>query len=227
MKSECAPIEQFYPYGKRVLVKKGQSIYNSNHFLDNQYAYLLDSGCCALSSLTKDGEERIYLYFHEKRTIGFAQLMPGLQKMVRDQNQYAPFHITAKTDCVLYRITKETFEMLLKTNPAFTQFMLGIQSENFLNVLNRYHESQDECATVRLCRLLLEYAVEKEGELVMPSYFTHVEFSHYLGTHVVTVSRIMAQLKQRGYIEKRGHKILLREPEQLRHLVETGMNFDF
>ena len=219
------PIEAFFPYGKRMVVKKGGSIYNSNRADDNRYAFFLDSGCCALSSLTKEGDERTYLYFREKRTIGFVQLTPVLHE--RHSEPSSPFLITATTDCVLYRVSQEMFMYLLQNNAEFGNYMLRVLSENYLDLLHRYHEAQDECATVRLCRLLLEYAEEINGQLVMPSYFTHVEFSHYLGTHVVTVSRIMAQLKQRGYIEKMGHKIILCAPKELRQLVETGMNFDF
>jgi len=218
-------MERFYHYGRKIVVKKGQVVYNSNMEMDNRFAYFLEKGCCALSGFTRDGEERTYLYFNGKRTIGFAQMMPSIENHLQDLN--TPFIITAKTDCVLYQLTKETFMLLLQNDRSFLNFMLKVLSENYLDMLVRYHTVQDDCATVRLCQLFLEFAEHHPNGLELPSFFTQVELSHYLGTHVVTISRIISQLKQRGYIEKKGRRILIKDRKGLEELIDAGANFDF
>lgn len=219
-----AYIEDLYQYGTRILIKKDKYIYNANNPEDDHNAYFLDSGICALMSVTKSGEEKIYLYFKAKRTIGFSQIM------VRDIHLHSTqnvFSIVAKTDCILYRISEETFHGLLEHDPKFIHFMLNVLSENYLDVLNRYHQTQEESATVRLCRLLLEYCQERDGRLILPKYFTCIELSKYLGTHTVTVSRIISKLKQYGYISKDGHSIVVEKPDQLHTLIDSGLDFEY
>lgn len=217
-------IEDLYQYGTKVLIKKDEYIYNANNPDDEHNAYFLDSGICALMSVTKSGEEKIYLYFKAKRTIGFSQIMV---KNIETHGTQNVFSIVAKTDCVLYRIKEETFHSLLENDPKFIHFMLKVLSENYLDVLSRYHQTQEESATVRLCRLLLEYCHEKEGKLVLPKYFTCIELSKYLGTHTVTVSRIISKLKHYGYISKAGHSIVVEKPDQLQVLIDSGLDFDY
>lgn len=111
MNSDAFSIEELYCYGKKSLIKKGDYIYNPNSALDSQCAFFLDSGRCALSSLTKNGDERIFLYFKGKRTVGFTQLMPIMKQ---SPEKKVEFFIVAKTDCLVYRITQEVFYRLLK-----------------------------------------------------------------------------------------------------------------
>lgn len=224
MPEKTFSIERLYQYGTKLLIKKGDYIYNSNNKHDEDCAFFLDSGLCALTSLTKNGEEKIFLYFHGKRTVGFAQLMPAIYHTPKLK---VAISIVAKTDCVVYRITKEIFYNLLKKDHSFTQFVIEVLSENYINILYRFQQFQEESAITRLCRLLLEHSYEKNEKLVFPPYFTYAELSKYLGTHSVTVARIMAKLKQCGYISKSGRSIIINDPEQLQSLIDSGCNIDY
>ena len=224
MESNAFSIEQLYCYGTKLLIKKGEYIYNPNNALDGQCAFFLDSGLCALTSLTKSGEEKIFLYFRGKRTVGFSQLMPIIEHSFETK---VDFYIVAKTDCTVYRITKEIFYMLLNQDPHFNYFMIKVLSENYLEVLYRFHQYQDESAMMRLCRLLLEQSYEKGGKLIFPSYFTYSELSKYLGNHSVTIARIMEKLKQYGYISKQGRNIIVNDPKQLKLLIDNESNIDY
>jgi len=212
--------ELFYQQGKRLEVPRGAELYNSALDQNKGFAYFLDSGFCSLAGMTRDGREHIFLYFPGQRIVGFMQLMPV------DVEEGAHIIITAKTPCVVYRVTREQFQGFLD-DPFFQRYMLHVLAENYMNLIKHYQSGQDQCATCRLCGLLLDYAEEEGGRLRMPAYFNMAELSRYLGVHTVTVSRIVTQLKQRGYIEKQGHRIVLTDPSGLEKLVIEGANFDF
>ncbi len=220
------PLELFYQIGERQEAPKGSVLYDSESEEDRNACYFLESGCVALVGLTKSGEERIIVYCERKGLVGFMQLMPIFHGNRRSEDPL-PTRIVAKTPSVLYRVPGEAFMEQLRTNTRFSEYIALIQSENYRNLIHRFHVSLDECATVRLCDLLLEHVREEEGDLMMPSFFNYAELGRYLGIHVVTVSRIMVQLKSRGFIEKRGHRIVLRDPDGLQRLINERSNFDF
>lgn len=214
--------ELFRQNGKRLEFLPGENLFNSALDQGGSFAHFLDSGSCSLSGFTRDGSEHIFLYFHGQRVVGFMQLMP-----IEFGGDPPHIVVTAKTPCVVYRVTREQFQGFLREESSFQTYMLQVVSENYLNLIKHYQSGQGQCATSRLCALLLDYAGREGDALCMPAYFNMAEFSRYLGVHTVTVSRIMVQLKQRGYIEKQGRRILLRDPEGLGRLIRDQSNFDF
>ena len=224
---EKTNIEKLYKYGMKVQVKKDTYLYNANSGTNEHSAFLLEDGLCALQSLTRDGEEKIYLYFDSKRIIGFAQIMRRMLFQSEEGAQYKTYSIVAKTDCTLYRISDIDFFRLVKEDQEFNLFLLRILTKNYLDILDRYHQIQEESAAVRLCRLILEFSVDKQGRKTLPKYFNYIELSKYLGIHPVTVSRIMGKLKQYGFISKDGHSVVLENEEKLREFIESGQDVEY
>ncbi len=218
--------ELFHRQCQRVDVDKGVVIYNSQRDENNTCCYYLESGWCAMSSITSSGEERSILYMGEKRIINFLALLPSLD-FERIKEALTPMLLTTKTPCVIYKITPSFFLELLRDDPRFSDYLLKALSENFIDLLRHFHSSQDDCATVRLCSLLLKYAEVQTAGLTMPEWFNYGEMSRYLGIHIVTVSRIMAQLKQRGLVEKHGRRIILTKPDEIKKVIAEKKNFDF
>ena len=176
--------------------------------------YLLEDGICALTGVTSNGEETVYLYFYPPRIVGFNQLL-----MTHGTSHPVEFSIITKTKCTLYRISFSAFQDLMQHNPAFNTFLIQTLSNNYYEVLVHFHQRLDESAVTGLSRLLLNVAKEKDGILTVPKFFTYAELARYLGTHPVTVSRIMAKMKQRGYLSKNSNGILIENVEALRQIV--------
>lgn len=217
--------DQFIQHGQKIIVEKDEFIYDSRKAGDGEYVYFLESGLAALMSFTKDGDERVYLYFNGQRLTGFT---PLLKRAVHFDKAYLEkfsddFFQVAKTRCVLYRIDSTKFEHLMKTDRNFTMLLLQAVTQNYLEVLNHFRQAQEESAGIRLCRLLLESSVIKNGRRVMPKSMTFLEMSRYLGTHPVTVSRIVAQLKQCGCIARENGVVVICDEEKLCHIVENGI----
>ena len=137
------------------------------------------------------------------------------------------FFIITKTPCTLYRFSNDTFQNLLKRSPAFNEFLMKTLADNYYEVLVHFHRRMEESAVTGLCRLLLSVARPIDGQLVVPKFFTYAELAKYLGTHAVTVSRIMAKMKQMGYMAKDRRGIVLKSPESIRNFLGGGQEFNY
>lgn len=211
-------------YGTKMQVERGHYLYCQWDQPNQQCIYLLDKGICSLSNITCNGEERVYLYFNAKRMIGFNQLIKNPNQVIKDGPSLS---IISKTPCVLYKICSKDFYRLVDTNAQFNAALIRTLSENYQEVLVHFHQLQEESAAARLCRLLLSTARLKNGELTVPAFFTYEELAKYLGTHPVTVSRIMAKLKKEGYLSKSGKEIVVAQPEKLDRLIHSKTSLDY
>lgn len=214
--------KHFYETGTRLTIKKNTIFYAPNDPGSEAYVFFLEKGLAALSSLTRDGEEKIYLYFMPKRLVGFNQFFSTLPYTI-------PIYITAKEPCVVYRLPGRTFRKLVAEDSEFNEYIMKLNACNYMDVLGRFHETQEESAGVRLCRLLLDYSRMDAGRQILPHYFTYAEISKFLGIHQVTVNRIMAKLKKHGYINNdlNTRHIIIQNRVGLELLIQSGMNFEY
>lgn len=211
-------------HGRRITVKKGAPITGSNPRYVSDVLYLLAEGISALTTLSKSGEERVYLYYHGPRLIGFNRHFVG----PKEQPIPGPeFSNVAKTNCILYEIQLSQFFDLLRTHEELVYFFLKTVANNFNDALSHFYFAQEESATVRLCHLLLEISRPFQNKRIVPMFYSHTELAKYLDCHPVTVSRIMPRLKDSGYISKSPEGIVIENADGLIHLIETGSNFKY
>lgn len=189
--------------------------------------YLLDEGICSLNSLTRRGDENIYLYFHAKRLVGFNHLMttPGKKSFFQSGFNVS---IMTKTRCVLYQINYEKFLYLIHTDSDFNLFFIQTLADNYSEALSHFHYMQEETLVTALCQLLLSVCQKEPGEKpIVPKFYTYEELARYLGCHPVTVSRIMAKLKQLGYLKKSGRALVIEDEQKLIDLMESDAEFKY
>lgn len=221
-------IDHFMTYGQRLTVEKDEIIFTEGGAGRGTSAYFLESGMVALATITKEGEERVYLYFNGKRLIGFAQILKSMDKAEGAGFErlrkigHAEIFLIAKTDCVLYQLREPDFRSLLKSDLQFARLVIQVLSANYIDLLDHFQQTLEESAGTRFCRLLLESHVEKDGMKVLPRSMTFLEMSKYLGTHPVTVSRIVAALKKDGCITKEQGLVVILDEERLLELIRSG-----
>ena len=215
-------LDALTPCGVKIKLEKGVYLNIKHSRLEPGFFYLLEEGICALTSITSKGEEAVYLYFYPRRLIGFNQLIPP-----HDRERPKEFFIVTKTPCVLYRFSYETFQDQIRHNQAFNSFLMRTLADNYYEVLVHFHRRMEESAVAGLCRLLLSVARPVDGQLIVPKFFTYAELAKYLGTHAVTVSRIMAKMKQMGFMAKDRRGIILKSPEAIRNFLVNDQNFDY
>lgn len=219
-------IDCFLQYGHELIVEKDEIIYSSADTVQNNSAYFLVSGLVGLTTFTRDGEERIYLYFNGKRLIGFAPLLMTKvsERAVGRMRKigHANIFLVAKTRCVLYQLREPDYKRLLETDFEFNKLVLQVLIANYIDLLDHFQQAMEESAGTRFCRLLMESYIEKDGKKVLPKSLTFLEMSKYLGTHPVTVSRIVALLKRDGCIAKEQGMVVIKDEERLLELIESG-----
>ena len=201
---------------KDIVLNKKYDKYISN------YVYLLEEGICALNSITKQGEEKVYLYFRPNRLIGFNQFVVSAEKL----NASTPeFSVVTKTTCTLCQIPYSAFQELIVKNPEFNAFFIETLADNYNDALIHFHLMQEESVGCVIC--CLKYHSSGGGKRVVPRFFTYAEMAKYLGCHSVTVSRIMAKLKQKGYVTKTPSGIAIEQEDALQELINSESRFQY
>lgn len=208
--------ENYYCYGEKMIFTKGSVILTPD---DEQHAYLLHSGVCALSSRKKNQELKSHLYFMDQRIIGFANLTRNLL-YPHETLPKNTLVLVAKTDCIVYRIDSEKIKTLMKTDLVFTNLLFETLSQNYLNIFHRFLQMEEESVPVRVCMFLLDYAYEEQGVTLLPRFFTFSEISEYLNIHLVTLSRVMRSLKNLGCVKKEDHHLVILRADMLKQIVE-------
>ena len=219
--------EMLKKHGTRLEVEKGYYLKLLAPKDPDACVYLLDEGICSLNSITRRGDENIYLYFHAKRLVGFNHLMttPGEKPIFQSGFNVS---IVTKTSCVLYQINYDTFLHLLQSDKAFNLFFIQTLADNYSEALNHFHYMHEELLVTALCRLLLSVSCREPGQKpTVPKFYTYEELARYLGCHPVTVSRIMGKLKQLGYLKKSGRELVIEEEEKLIDLMELETDFKY
>lgn len=220
--------DKFLKYGHKKIVEKDEMIYNPADSEQKNCAYFLVSGLVGLTTIAKDGDERVYLYFKDRRLIGFApmlllthsshnQAVGRMRKIGRTE----VFQI-AKTRCELYQLREADYKHLLDTDFEFNRLVNKVLVENYVDLLDHFRQALEETAGIRFCRLLLESYVERDGKKILPKAMTFLEMSKYLGTHPVTVSRIVALLKKDGCIAKEQGVVVIKDEDRLLELITSG-----
>lgn len=210
--------------GTFLQVPKGTELTGSTSAYSADTIFFLSDGIVALSGITKSGEEKVYLYFHAPRIIGFNRHFNDPCGRVISGPEFS--NIT-KTECCLYQIPIATFLQLLENNAALNQVFIKTIATNCSEALAHFHFMQEESVIVRLCHLLLEISQPLKGKMVVPKFYSHAELARYLGCHPVTVSRIMPRLKAAGYIRKEPKGVVIENPEGLIHIIETESKFKY
>ena len=207
--------EYFIQFGERMAVERESSICNPR--LSDSYVYYLDRGIAGLTALTDNGEEKGVLFFPQNRLVGFTPMLMRRFRGCRSEVP-EPFGIDTKTDCVFYRMDERTFNRLMDEDRFFMVCILEIVTCNYVDLIHKYHAVQGDSAKKRFCRFLLEFSVKTEEGRRMPKVFTYVEIAKYLGVHPVTLSKIAAELRERGIISKGRREIEILDAGRLETL---------
>lgn len=218
--------DDFVRFGVRKEVKKGEFI--CNPLVDNVYEtiYFLDKGISALTSYSESGEEQIHLYYGEKRVAGFSAVLSRHFSEEWKSSQSWNYLVkpdtcwlTAKTDCVYYKITGNQVQELLFQSPDFMRGILSSLTRNYLEMVDKLQTMLDGSRTAQFCQWLLSCRMKQGDEYVIPKAFSFVEVAKFLGMHPVTVSRLFKKVRELGAIEKRDGMIIIKDETLLESLM--------
>lgn len=193
---------------------KNTCLYNLQ--IVDQYVYCLEEGVCALISITKNGEEKIYQYFKAGALIGF---VPAYAPFYTDET-FSAFSLVTKSNCTLYQIPYSTFCDFIASDSSLYPWVIQMVINHYDDVLTHFHNLQEGNNFSNLCRTLLELSVYQDGHYKMHKYFSYSELAKYLGIHTITVTRMMAKLKSEDVIYKEGHHTIIKNTKKLADYID-------
>lgn len=193
-------------------VKRQECLYNRSS--QDKYVYFLEQGICALSSTSSDGREHIYQYFLSGDFICFT---PAFNRQYPDEI-FLSFAIMAKSDCILCQIYYSQFLEFVDGHPVLYRWLFEKAVTHYDNALRHSHSLQEGDNFTSLCNALSELSILLDSHHVLQKEFSYGELANYLGIHTITVTRLMARLKEMGVIIKKGHQTVIQDMEQLKTL---------
>ena len=213
-------------HGKIIKLSKGSVLFDEHSKDKTLSVYYLVDGVCAVSGISATGKEQIFLYQKAGDLLGH---VPHLMEQNVKSHPYAyrkPTILT-KTTCIFYEIPSKFFVEYLNQYPAISIMINQQLANNYSMTLAHLKQMQEESVVSSICRFLLQVADLKNGELIVPKLFTYSEISKFLGSHEVTVSRVMGRLKQEKLITKISGGLLIQNAAELENLIQNPDNFKY
>ena len=202
---------------KKVEVPKGVRIQDLDT-KNTKDVFALAEGVCALSKMTLEGEERIFRYFTPNWLL---RIVPMSLADYWDKDFGT--NIYTRTPCRVYQIEGAAFMDFVRQRPQLAESVIKQLAYNMVMVQSVLFDFHDLPAGLRLCKVILDL---DNGEGI-PSFFTHEELGGFIGTHKVTVARIISALKKQDLIDHHSRKIIINNREKLIDMVQNRQVFSY
>lgn len=196
------PAELFQPFfsaGPETLYKKKQMIYLQGQQAD--YLYCLKEGVVRTAIFSDQGEEKLLTVYRAGSIFGEASFFDEMPRVSS---------ATAQTDCRIVRLSHQTVDRLFLKHPELASAMISYLARTVRLLSGHVDTMSFQKADARLARLLLNHPT---ADSVI--HVTHEELAAALGVSRVTVSRILGEFAQEGYLQTGYGTIRLLHPKAL------------
>jgi CRP-like cAMP-binding protein len=134
-------------------------------------------------------------------------------------------YVVATAEALIWSMPAATFWQVLQRYPAVTEATLKHLSAMIRQLCGRVVEITTlpvkSRVEIELLRLALQQSAGSTKVVITPAP-THSDIANYIGTHREAVSREMARLRKRGFIERRHNALIVVDLERLRALVREA-----
>lgn len=199
------PAELFQPFfsaGPETVYKKKQMIYLQGQRAD--YLYCLKEGVVRTAIFSDQGEEKLLTVYRAGSIFGEASFFDEMPRVSS---------ATAQTDCRIVKLSRQTVDALFRKHPELASAMISYLARTVRLLSGHVDTMSFQTADVRLARLLLNHP--SADDVI---HATHEELAAALGVSRVTVSRILGEFAQKGYLKTGYGTIMLLRPEALADL---------
>lgn len=200
---------------------KGETIILQGDEIKN--VYFLAKGDCNRKIITESGEDLIY----DRRTASNSSndFIAAIYSYIIGKT--SSFTYATENGCEINIIPQEDFKTFLDKNPEIMHGLL-FRICNRYNDLNQNFLSKRANNTIALiCAILRKSAVETDGKYFVDKKLNVTELSRRVGSHRVTVSKIINRLIQENVIEKTTKGFLILDKDTLSEYAEDVVNVDF
>lgn len=207
-------------YPKKVF-EKGETIINQGDEI--RHVYFLVAGDCSRKEYTDSGEEVVY----DRRVANNCSNDFIAVKYSYILDKTSSFTYSTDNGCELNIIPQKDFMTFLSENPELMHGLL-FRIYNRYNDLNQNYLSKRSNKTIELiCAILKKYAREDNGIFIVDKKISVTEIAKRVGSHRVTVSKIITKLTQENIIEKSPAGIRIKDMDKLDDYAIEIDNVDF
>ncbi len=174
---------------------KGETIIHQDGEGDSMY--LIISGRLKVVSTIEDGKEALLDFLHDGDYFGELSLF--------DQESRSA-SVIAVEDSILIRISRAELLGFLERHPEANLILLRSLAKRIRGITNNLSSLAQLDVYGRIARVLLQEAVDEQGELVTPR-MTQQDIGEMVGASREMVSRILKDLRIGGYISIQDKRI--------------------
>lgn len=198
----------FLRHSSRCTYRKGQTIFHEDD--DASEVFYLAEGMARIYCVSPSGELTIYWYCVTGELFGAGGITGSMKQSVNGQ---------AISSCTVYRMLRPTFEQMIKLNSQLAYNALKLMGARLRLACDTVSDMRTERTSSRVAKALLRLAhncgVPTEQGIRLDAPITHQEVANFVGASRQTVSVILGEFEQRGFIAHSSRQIVIVEPEEL------------
>lgn len=198
---ETAEIEKFC---RERHFSKGAVIFSAGNPSD--CIFIITSGLVKLITHSGRGEATILHILKEDSVFG--ELVFASEKRVMTA--------VAKTAVTATVVSRKDFFRILKSIPTVSMNFIRILSKRLMKVEKEFSHFSHTWSYQRLARVLVEigreHGIDTPNGTVIPFNLTHEDLSNLIGTTRETVTHNIKKLKEMGFLETDGRKLIINKP---------------
>lgn len=189
-------------------IKKRRPIYFPGD--PSNTVYLLKKGRVKISNTAANGREVTFEILEPGEIFGELEVLQG-----------APRETIAEAldDTLICAITREDFDRYLRTHPDMTLKLTKLIGLRLRRIHNRVEDLVFRDVPARLAHLLLELrkteGVHEGAGIRIRAKLTHQEMANLIGSSRETVSAILGQFREKGFIRMEARSITILNPSGL------------
>ncbi|WP_100065418.1 Crp/Fnr family transcriptional regulator [Miniphocaeibacter massiliensis] len=158
--------------------------------------YLLDKGGIKISTLSKEGEEKIFWFTFDGNIINDVPFF---------HHQVTKASIIAIEDCICYELDKEKVDYLLKNNIDFVYYITNMFCEKIriltTRIISLSFLSSEQAVSQHLFFMGVNYGKDVDGRIVCSKKVNQSDIALVTSLHRVTVTKIINKLISEKIIE--------------------------
>lgn len=194
--------------------KKGQLIFKQGFYPHGLYC--INEGKVKLFQLADNGREQIVRLAKAGDILGYRALLSGESYLSSAE---------AIVECSVCFIPRSIFLKLLRKNPLLSMNVMQLLANDLKNAEHRVTDLAQKPVKERIAEALLYlkevYGLEKDN-VTLNVTIRREDMANIAGTATETAIRILAELKEEGYLEFTGKKIKIVKMRELIHLANLS-----
>lgn len=189
-----------------IIIRQGEPV---------NFIYYLTDGTCYRSAITEQGEEYFYWI---RSSVNVIDSLLGVFSLYG--YGYSGSSITAKSDCICYRIPGDIFLQFVDTSPVLLRSLLERCLRQYGDLDKMFHSYKEHKAGEQVAHVLLDGCGYGEKGSTLPATYSYDFISQKTALHRVTVARVLRYFKEHEIIRRDGRKIVILNQEELERIAD-------